>query len=55
MKVVNPESVGLDSTVLDNIREYLDKTYVKDGKYIGTMTLISRKGNIAYSGFGCSR
>tara|TARA_Y100000994_G_scaffold202372_1_gene173332 strand:+ start:449 stop:1651 length:1203 start_codon:yes stop_codon:yes gene_type:complete len=48
MKVVNPESVGLDSTVLDNIREYLDKTYVKDGKYIGTMTLISRKGKIAY-------
>ena len=38
----------MESTVLDNIREYLDKTYVKDGKYIGTMTLISRKGKIAY-------
>ncbi len=43
MKVVNPESVGLDSNVLGNIREYLDKTYVKDGKYVGTMTLVSRK------------
>ena len=48
MKVVNPESVGLDSTVLGNIRDYLDKTYVKDGKYVGTMTLVSRKGKIAY-------
>ena len=48
MKVVNPESVGLDSNVLGNIREYLDKTYVKDGKYVGTMTLVSRKGKIAY-------
>ena len=48
MKVVNPESVGLDSNVLGNIREYLDNTYVKDGKYVGTMTLVSRKGKIAY-------
>ena len=48
MKVVNPESVGLDSTVLGNIRDYLDKTYVKDGKYVGTMTLVSRKGKVAY-------
>ena len=48
MKVVKPESVGLDSNVLENIREYLDNTYVKDGKYVGTMTLVSRKGKIAY-------
>ena len=48
MKVVKPESVGLDSTVLENIREYLDRPYVKDGKYVGTMPLISRKGKIAY-------
>ena len=48
MKVVNPESVGLDSSVLENIREYLNETYVKDGKYVGTMTLISRKGKIGY-------
>ena len=48
MKVVKPETVGLDAAVLQNIREYLDDTYVKQGKYIGTMTLVSRKGEVAY-------
>ncbi|MDC0546349.1 beta-lactamase family protein [Gammaproteobacteria bacterium] len=48
MKVVNPESLGLDPTVLENIREYLNDTYVEDGKYVGTMTLVSRKGEVAY-------
>ena len=48
MKVVNPESLGLDSLVLENIKEYLNDTYVKDGKYVGTMTLVSRKGEVAY-------
>ena len=48
MKIVNPEKVGLDSKVLENVRDYLDSTYVKDGKYVGTLTLISRKGKIAY-------
>ena len=48
MKVVKPETVGLDAAVLKNIREYLDETYVKEGKYAGTMTLVSRKGEVAY-------
>ena len=48
MKVVSPESVGLDSSVLENVRSYLDETYVKVGKYIGTMTLVARKGKVAY-------
>ena len=48
MKLVSPESVGLDSSVLENIRSYLDETYVKDGKYVGTLTLVARKGKIAY-------
>ena len=48
MKVVKPETVGLDSSVLKNIRTYLDETYVKEGKYIGTLTLVARKGEIAY-------
>jgi CubicO group peptidase (beta-lactamase class C family) len=48
MKVVKPEEVGLDSSVLKNIRPYLDDTYVRDGKYIGTLTLVARKGEIAY-------
>ena len=34
MKVVKPETVGLDAAVLQNIREYLDETYVKQGKYV---------------------
>ena len=48
MKVVSPESVGLDSETLTNIRSYLDETYVKDGKYVGTLTLVARKGEVAY-------
>jgi CubicO group peptidase (beta-lactamase class C family) len=34
--------------VLENIRQYLNDTYVDDGKYVGTMTLVSRKGQVAY-------
>jgi CubicO group peptidase (beta-lactamase class C family) len=48
MKVVDPNSLGLDSVVLENIRQYLNDTYVDDGKYVGTMTLVSRKGQVAY-------
>ena len=48
MKVVSPESVGLDSSVLEKVRSYLDKTYVDEGKYVGTLTLVARKGEIAY-------
>ena len=32
MKVVDPDSLGLDSVVLENIRQYLNDTYVDDGK-----------------------
>jgi len=48
MKVVSPESVGLDSSVLGKVRSYLDNTYVNEGKYVGTLTLVARKGEIAY-------
>ncbi|MAS29013.1 MAG: serine hydrolase [Flavobacteriaceae bacterium] len=48
MKVVSPESVGLDSSVLENVRSYLEETYVSQGKYVGTLTLVARKGEIAY-------
>ena len=48
MKIVKPETVGLNSSVLSNIRNYLDETYVKDGKYVGTLTLVARKGEVAY-------
>jgi CubicO group peptidase (beta-lactamase class C family) len=48
VKVVKPETVGLDSNILKNIGAYLDETYVKDGRYVGTLTLVARKGEIAY-------
>jgi CubicO group peptidase (beta-lactamase class C family) len=48
MNIVKPESVGLDSEVLKNINSYLDKTYVKEGKFVGTLTLVARKGEVAY-------
>ncbi len=48
LKVVSPASVGLDGKVMGNIREYLKEQYVEPGKYIGTLTLVARKGEIAY-------
>ena len=48
LKVVSPASVGLDGKVMGNIRDYLKEQYVEPGKYIGTLTLVARKGEIAY-------
>ena len=48
LKVVSPESVGLDGKVMENIRDYLKEQYVEPGKYVGTLTLVARKGEIAY-------
>ena len=48
LKVVSPESVGLDGKVMGNIRDYLKEQYVEPGKYVGTLTLVARKGEIAY-------
>ena len=48
LKVVSPDSVGLDSKVMGNIRDYLKEQYVEPGKYVGTLTLVARKGEIAY-------
>ena len=41
-------SVGLDGKVMGNIRDYLKEQYVEPGKYVGTLTLVARKGEIAY-------
>ena len=46
--IVSPESVGLDSKVLKNIGSYLEDYYINPGKLIGTITLVARKGEIAY-------
>ena len=48
LKVVSPASVGLDGKVMGNIRDYLKEQYVDPGKYVGTLTLVARKGEIAY-------
>ena len=48
LKVVSPASVGLDGKVMGNIRDYLKEQYVVPGKYVGTLTLVARKGEIAY-------
>ena len=48
LKVVSPASVGLDGKVMGNIRDYLKEQYVKPGKFVGTLTLVARKGEIAY-------
>ena len=48
LKVVSPASVGLDGNVMGNIRDYLKEQYVEPGKYVGTLTLVARKGEIAY-------
>ena len=48
LKIVSPASVGLDGKVMGNIRDYLKDQYVEPGKYVGTLTLVARKGEIAY-------
>ena len=48
LKVVSPASVGLDGKVMGNIRDYLKEQYVEPGKYVGTLTLVARKGETAY-------
>ena len=48
IKMVSPESVGLDGKVLSNTRTYLEEQYVNPGKYVGTLTLVARKGEVAY-------
>ena len=48
LETVKPESVGLDSSILSNIRTHLDTEYINPGKLIGSLTLVARKGKIAY-------
>jgi CubicO group peptidase (beta-lactamase class C family) len=45
--LVNPETVGLSSSRLARIGDHL-KRYVDAGKIAGTLTLIARRGQIAY-------
>jgi len=45
---VKPEEVGLSSTQLDKIEKHLSTRYVDRGKIAGCLTLVARKGQIAY-------
>ena len=45
--LVKPEEVGLSSGRLDRISDHL-RRYVDAGKLAGTLTLVARRGKIAY-------
>ena len=45
---VEPESVGLSKTRLERIAQHLDSKYVAPGKIAGCLTLVARKGKVAY-------
>ena len=44
---VKPEDVGLSSARLDRIRGHFQR-YIDDGKLAGTLTLVARRGQIAF-------
>jgi CubicO group peptidase (beta-lactamase class C family) len=43
-----PESVGLSKARLDRITQHLEQRYVGPGKIAGCLTLVSRRGQIAF-------
>jgi CubicO group peptidase (beta-lactamase class C family) len=45
---VSPEEVGLSSAGLRRLDEHLDKAYVTQGKIAGALTLVARKGKVAW-------
>ncbi len=45
--IVKPEEVGLSSQRLDRIRVHMQR-YIDAGKVAGTLTLVARKGQMAY-------
>ena len=45
--IVKPEEVGLSSARLDRIRGHFQR-YIDDGKLAGTLTLVTRRGEVAF-------
>ena len=45
---VKPEDVGLSSKQLDRIKKHLTTRYIDPEKIAGCLTLVARKGQIAY-------
>jgi len=50
IEVVSPESVGLSSERLARIEAHLDRRYIAPQKIAGALTLVARKGEVAYLG-----
>jgi CubicO group peptidase (beta-lactamase class C family) len=48
VKVVSPEEVGLSSAGLTRIDEHLVNRYIAQGKIAGTLTLVARRGQVAF-------
>ncbi len=46
--IVEPEAVGLSKTRLQRIVQHLDERYVQPGKIPGCLTLVSRRGEVAF-------
>jgi CubicO group peptidase (beta-lactamase class C family) len=45
---VEPESVGLSKSRLQRITKHLDERYVASGKIAGCLTLVARRGEVAF-------
>src|SRR3954447_1612472 len=48
MQVVSPEEVGLSSLALARIDEHLSSRYIAPGKIAGALTLVARRGKVAF-------
>ena len=48
MQVVSPEEVGLSSAALARIDEHLSSRYIAPGKIAGALTLVARRGRVAF-------
>jgi len=48
MDLARPEEVGLSSARLARIEEHLERRYLADKKIAGALTLVQRRGRIAY-------
>ncbi len=46
--IVEPESVGLSKSRLQRIVQHMDRRYVTPGKIPGCLTLVSRRGEVAF-------
>ncbi|HEX2686946.1 MAG TPA: serine hydrolase domain-containing protein, partial [Kofleriaceae bacterium] len=48
MRIVSPESVGLASEGLRRVDQHLRSRYIEPGKIAGALTLVARRGEVAW-------